>query len=595
MQFQSSERKDDNNKVRYHGLALAAQGRSGIKSQSLAFQNSKWSAINPKSRELESLESVVPGMTTVYVGRIPQEVSDSNIRRLLNECGNIMRWNRSVDPITRKLSSFGLCEFDSPVGVINAVNVLNGIKILGSQLLVKYQHGIDKEMAKWQNNRINDMLKQRGGDCTIETVLNELSVSDSKMRVSINRLLAAMHYNYDGVEQENKAECKQGSANKTDEINTGKYNKSNEQNIPEYKLPAGFKKHPKEKYREGIHEEILRKFDSRMKELDDEIHNLIRVFPGSMDISNDFTTDYLIEILEESYFKSLKINKYKNEMMKSVSNLIDLDNKNNSSEYDSEEECYNRDISNNDILKTNMSEDIIDNKINDLTSNKDAESTNCIENMKDSKKKVCVKDVNVSENKIMNKDGKVKIKLDISGTSELGCKINNENSIVFDSKVSHIFLSGIDSEKLLFDAKTRGDKAASPLKNINYNKNSVADYNDASNEYEHNVSRNTDLNETETNIDTSLGSNILISDHWNIVFESNIDINDYKNYIVEEMKKIIGGSDVEALNTITDFILEMLSPTSRYNIQENINMLKNILDDETEQFLKNLYIKIIEG
>ncbi|KAH8741194.1 RNA-binding domain protein [Cryptosporidium ryanae] len=592
MQSQNSEKKDDGNKVRYHGLALAAQGRSGIKSQSLAFQNSKWSTINPKSRELESLESVIPGMTTVYVGKIPQELSDSNIRKLLSECGNIMRWNRSIDPITKKLSSFGLCEFDSPVGVINAVNVLNGVKILGNQLLVKYQHGIDKEMSKWQNNRINDILKQRGGDCTIETVLNELSALDSRMRASINRLLVAMHDDYDNLDQKSRDECKSGNTNKLNEVYTDEYNKSDDKNSKlEYKLPVGFKKHPKEKYREGIYDETLNKFESKMKELDDEIYTLIRIFPGSMDISNNLTTDYLIEILEESYFKSIKINKYKDEMMKSISNLIDSDEKSSYIESDSEEEYYDSDIDDREIMNTSiMCEDKTDEETNNSIVN-DINSTNFTDSIDVSNEKNCNKVILDKRSTSTNMSIKTKLKLNISG-SKLGSRIS-ENNVVFDPKVTHLFQDNVDSEKFEFETNMKDEESE-----LSMNCVSIDYHNNGAGDLEHNFSKKkkiSDSNENKSDTDISIDQNILHSDHWNIIFESNINIDNYKEYVSQEMEKIIGTSDIEALNTIKDFILTIFSPNSRSNIQENIKILKSILDDETENFLKGLYIKIIEG
>lgn len=54
---------------------------------------------------------------------------------LLQECGRVVRWARTLDPSTKKLSTFGFCEFESPLGVIRAVRSLNGLQLDGQQLV----------------------------------------------------------------------------------------------------------------------------------------------------------------------------------------------------------------------------------------------------------------------------------------------------------------------------------------------------------------------------------------------------------------------------------------------------------------------------
>ncbi|OII73869.1 RNA recognition family protein, partial [Cryptosporidium andersoni] len=111
--------------------------------------------------------SLLPGMTTVYVGQIPLSIADVYIRRLLNECGRIMKWNRSEDPTTKKLSSFGLCEFDSPIGVINAVKALNGLEICA------------QECSSEPDIKSNNEDNTKGSNLEIPTCSNMKILSDN--------------------------------------------------------------------------------------------------------------------------------------------------------------------------------------------------------------------------------------------------------------------------------------------------------------------------------------------------------------------------------------------------------------------------------
>jgi len=54
---------------------------------------------------------------TLYVGKIPAEIDDSVINELLQACGKVVKWKRTVDPETSKPKSFGFCDFMTGEGV----------------------------------------------------------------------------------------------------------------------------------------------------------------------------------------------------------------------------------------------------------------------------------------------------------------------------------------------------------------------------------------------------------------------------------------------------------------------------------------------
>lgn len=555
MPGQNASKKDEPQKMRYHGLGLSNQGRGVIKSQSIAFQNSKWSNVNSKSKELGVDSSVVPEMTTVYVGRIPSQVTNAHIRKLLNVCGTILRWSRQEDPITRKLSSFGLCEFDSPEGVINAVNVLNGMRISGGSLLVRYQHGIDKEMAKWQSNRINDMLKHRGGDCTIETILNELSASDSKMRVSVQRLLAGMSFEL-GSEQESnsprESEDKGSSLHNPERLDKkGSISGSDGHSTHHYShkggaaLLAGFPQHPKEKLRQKRFQEERKGFERKLQELDDELYELVKFSPEMFDVSCDLTSRYLLEVLHESFHNFKFISSSNRKTYDAISEIIHSDKD----------------------LAASMAEDVY------------------------------------SDSDLFESEAGMGVSAGPAGQLSLfsGCKPRDETQKAFnegarragaydgreqsngvimgaaDAKVSRISINlPQQSKKLSF---------GNPIESLDRMR-------DDSRKDAHLPLVDSSLGPVGLDGLTGTREEVFSAENWRIILGST-QFEDYREYVEQEMRRIIGESDLHALSTITNFIVEKFS--SKTLIQETINILVQVLDTEAESFLRGLFLKIIDG
>ncbi|KAJ1612061.1 RRM domain-containing protein [Cryptosporidium canis] len=538
---QNSNKKDETQKTRYNGLGLSNQGRGVIKSQSLAFQNSKWSNVNSKSKDLGFDSNVLPGMTTVYVGRIPYQVSNAHIRKLLSECGTILRWSRQEDPITKRLSSFGLCEFDSPEGVINAVNILNGLKISGGVLLVKYQHGIDKEMARWQSNRINEMLKRRGGDCTIETILNELSVTDSKLRISVQRLLAGMSDEFDSEQEDNalrEPPVKGSSSVSSEKFGRRALGPSSEGAVSgshphDCGVPAGFPQNPKEKLRLRRSIEESRGLEKRLEKIDKELYELVRLFPEKMDISSGLASRLFLETLQESYHHFKFISSSNRGMYDLISQTI----------------CSDQQLIGSVADGSHSDSDL-------SSQGGHAEAASPLHGQERSGIHPRVP------------------KAPSEGVGHSGVSSKDQDSYFgADAKISINLPMPSKKEHIRNPMETLGDLD---------NAGKVGDFTP--------IPSSAGLAELSDLVNSK--EEVFSAENWRIILKST-QFEDYREYVEQEMKRIIGESDQNALETITNFVVEKFS--SQRSIQETINLLIQILDTEAQPFLYGLFLKILEG
>ena len=74
--------------------------------------------------------------TTVYVGKIPPNVDDALVRKLLDACGEVRSWKRVMDPENDTPKRFGFCEFADAEGVLRAMRILDGFPVAGEELLL---------------------------------------------------------------------------------------------------------------------------------------------------------------------------------------------------------------------------------------------------------------------------------------------------------------------------------------------------------------------------------------------------------------------------------------------------------------------------
>ena len=68
--------------------------------------------------------------TTIYVGKIPTEITNNQIKSILKTCGNLSEWKRTRDiEAPYRYKPFGFATFESLEGVLAAMRVLDGMQL----------------------------------------------------------------------------------------------------------------------------------------------------------------------------------------------------------------------------------------------------------------------------------------------------------------------------------------------------------------------------------------------------------------------------------------------------------------------------------
>lgn len=72
----------------------------------------------------------------VWVSKIPENVSDTFMLKLLEACGPVISWKRVTDS-KGKLNSFGICEYQAVESMLKCLRILNSFHIEDSELQVR--------------------------------------------------------------------------------------------------------------------------------------------------------------------------------------------------------------------------------------------------------------------------------------------------------------------------------------------------------------------------------------------------------------------------------------------------------------------------
>ncbi|KAK3289410.1 hypothetical protein CYMTET_3159, partial [Cymbomonas tetramitiformis] len=91
--------------------------------------------------------------TTVYVGKIAESVGEDFITSLLETCGEVKSWKRVQDPETKKLKSFGFCEYEDAESVLRAMRILNKYELDGQPLLLNVNQATQKYLNDYVANK----------------------------------------------------------------------------------------------------------------------------------------------------------------------------------------------------------------------------------------------------------------------------------------------------------------------------------------------------------------------------------------------------------------------------------------------------------
>ena len=99
----------------------------------------------------------------IWIGKIPDGISETFMKKLLECCGQVTSWRR-VTNSSGKLNSFGFCEYSTVESILKCLRLLNGYPLLGSELQVKIGTDTEEFLKKWRERKkiewINSMTVQ---------------------------------------------------------------------------------------------------------------------------------------------------------------------------------------------------------------------------------------------------------------------------------------------------------------------------------------------------------------------------------------------------------------------------------------------------
>ena len=99
----------------------------------------------------------------IWIGKIPEGISETFMKKLLDCCGQVTSWRR-VTNSSGKLNSFGFCEYSTVESILKCLRLLNGYPLLGSELQVKIGSDTEEFLKKWRERKkiewINSMTMQ---------------------------------------------------------------------------------------------------------------------------------------------------------------------------------------------------------------------------------------------------------------------------------------------------------------------------------------------------------------------------------------------------------------------------------------------------
>ena len=99
----------------------------------------------------------------IWVGKIPEGISETFMKKLLDCCGQVTSWKR-VTNSSGKLNSFGFCEYSTVESILKCLRLLNGYPLLGSELQVKIGNDTEEFLKRWRERKkiewINSMAIQ---------------------------------------------------------------------------------------------------------------------------------------------------------------------------------------------------------------------------------------------------------------------------------------------------------------------------------------------------------------------------------------------------------------------------------------------------
>lgn len=152
--------------------------------------------------------------TKVYIGKIPNGLSDYFMEQLFLECGQINSWRRILDSSGKPLN-FGFVEFTYVEGMLRCLRLMNNLQIQGSKLVCRVdtqteffiKEWSDLKRADWERKRWDTIMDK--ADLTLsKTWEEEVVKEDSRIQNNIKNIIYKFeqHAGQDPEEREDEKE-----------------------------------------------------------------------------------------------------------------------------------------------------------------------------------------------------------------------------------------------------------------------------------------------------------------------------------------------------------------------------------------------------
>ena len=109
----------------------------------------------------------------VFVSKIPKEMSDALIERILKICGSIESWKRSTNA-AGKLQSFGFCHYEDIKSVLLCENYMSDLQLLDSRLKIKLDKKTSQILQAYRSELKDIWMKQHRDNQTAIEEAQEL-------------------------------------------------------------------------------------------------------------------------------------------------------------------------------------------------------------------------------------------------------------------------------------------------------------------------------------------------------------------------------------------------------------------------------------
>ncbi len=117
---------------------------------------------------------------SVFVGNIPYEVDEEQLRKVFSTVGPIVSLRMMYDKVTRQPKGYGFCEYKDQETAYAAMRNLNNVEVAGRPLRVDWA---DHELRATEG-----VLRQPGRAATAELVLKHVRVKDPRLQEFIDRI-----------------------------------------------------------------------------------------------------------------------------------------------------------------------------------------------------------------------------------------------------------------------------------------------------------------------------------------------------------------------------------------------------------------------